>query len=427
MLTVHMEEHYRRATRIERCEEVLHFFDEHRIRAESVGAVFRIGFGRARGDARAHALAARLVVDPEDVESRTLQERGKRLFGKNPASIVIGPSDTTHHARDRNVGRRTAGTHLRVADEVGNRAKARRRVAFVSRQAPVGGARRFAHHHDEERGTRSNRRLRSGVDRTANANAVGAVVRRDRPHEGVHDPDGSDPVAKRLVFTHESRKGLEVDEQKPDPDRRTHHGIGAVAKPNARASPDECGPLPSHPTEDRGRRVVEIAELAKIEAPGRLDAQRRPQGGKRRDEEGPDRADREVCGCFARIGGKKVSHHVGRKNRAVKFRPRKDRAAREREHRKRRAKEHLREKRKKHKKPQRHRKERGRHRKREKEPTRGILREDRAEKRVVEDKRPPECRKNDAGRDGKRAGKRGNHAFQRTLTVEHHHVERRTD
>ena len=77
MLTVHVEEHHRRAIRVKGRQEVLDFFHEHRIRTESVGAVFRIGLRGARGNARTDAFAPRLVVDPEDVEARTWRSEGR--------------------------------------------------------------------------------------------------------------------------------------------------------------------------------------------------------------------------------------------------------------------------------------------------------------------------------------------------------------
>ena len=141
-----------------------------------------------------------------------MEKRGERLFRNDAVAVVVATAHAAQHAGERHVGARSAGEYAGKVKHFLVGREPRRRFPRVACRLPVGGARRLADDHDEERLSVGNDfERRALVHDDAPYLGVGILVGEKRRRRRIDNVDGSDLVAKRLVVSHGARETLHAE------------------------------------------------------------------------------------------------------------------------------------------------------------------------------------------------------------------------
>ena len=246
-----------------------------------------------------------MIVHPKNVEARSLQDVRQCFFAQNPVAVVVAAADAAHHARQGNVGGRAASLHQREVDDVAL-GKLRIGFAVVTGKLPIGRTRCFTHNDHKERRTFGlDHALRIRIDHQMHAGTVGTRVSRERSHKRVDHNRRHDLIAKRLVGTHRSGEGLEV--QKHHAERRSNEDGHET---------DAFGRAPEHLTSKKtGNRDTGSSLGDKT--------QRDPEQRRPRTEKDGKSTRAQISQSLMRIGCQEIANHVGRIGDAVKISARK--------------------------------------------------------------------------------------------------------
>ena len=223
------------------------------------------------GHTRAHAFAARLVVQPQHGQARALQHIKQALvLGGFVAALLA--RERRKHAGNRYLGVGAARLHLGVIHQVALGLPARQRGRGgprIAAEPPVLRPRCFAHHHHQQRGPCLLRvggaQLRVFAHGLQGAHLFGQLVG-GQAGGGVHAVERVDHVAQAFVVAHERGHALVGEQRHQHCDQQAQHHRARIApglrQPAVRAQglapnpPQRHSGHQQHGEQQRGREQV---------------------------------------------------------------------------------------------------------------------------------------------------------------------------
>jgi len=167
-----------------------------------------------------HALAARLVVNPEHGKSCALQHVHQRLE-VTAALFMAVLAQVREHAGQRSRSARAAGPGVAHADDV-FAGQPRCGVAFVAVDAEIARAGRFTDHHDQCGWWRACRQRQARILSDGGHLPVVPLRGNDgQIKQGIHAVEGVDLVAQLGVVAHERGEILKHQEGTPEGEGHT--------------------------------------------------------------------------------------------------------------------------------------------------------------------------------------------------------------